>query len=185
MFFIAKFLPSAVRYGFAASAFLVLGACSEVTELPSTQDKAVKAAKVASLPELKVYKRESCGCCQKWIDHIDEKGFSSRVYNHDALSSFKIDQGINPRYHSCHTAVSEQGYVFEGHIPAKYIRQFLNERAGREKSDQVLGLAVPAMPVGSPGMEVGEQFMPYQILLIKGDGSSEVYAKVNTYQEQF
>ncbi|WDE05818.1 DUF411 domain-containing protein [Thalassomonas viridans] len=185
MFFIAKLTPVAVRKTLAVSFLALLGACSEVSELPRTQDNAVGAETVATIAELKVYKRESCGCCQKWIDHIDATGFSSRVYNHNALSAFKIEQGINPRHHSCHTAISEQGYVFEGHIPAKFIQQFLHERAGSKKDDQVLGLAVPAMPIGSPGMEVDEQFMPYQILLLKGDGSSEVYAKVNTYREQF
>ena len=185
MLFIAKSILSFVRYAFAVSLVILLGACSEVTEQTPKKEQTAAAVTAEKTTELKVYKRESCGCCQKWVDHIDETGFSSRVYNHEALSAFKIEQGINPRYHSCHTAISEQGYVFEGHIPAKYIKQFLSERAGAEKDDQVLGLAVPAMPVGSPGMEMGEQFMPYQILLLKGDGSSEVYAKVNSYQEQF
>jgi len=184
MFFVTKSSFSFVRSLFAVSVVILLGACSEVTELPPAKEQTAQSETGVKATRLKVYKRESCGCCQKWIDHIDDTGFSSRVYNHEALSAFKIEQGINPRYHSCHTAVSEQGYVFEGHIPAKYIKQFLSERAGK-KDDQVLGLAVPAMPVGSPGMEVGEQFMPYQILLLKGDGSSEVYARVNTYQEQF
>ncbi|WDE11422.1 DUF411 domain-containing protein [Thalassomonas haliotis] len=185
MFFVAKLTPSLVRYALAISVVTLLGACSEVSELPSTQEKIAGAETPAQRMKLAVYKRESCGCCQKWIDHLDETGFSSRVYNHESLSAFKVEQGIKPRYHSCHTAISEQGYVFEGHIPAKYIQQFLAERAGGEKDSQVLGLAVPAMPVGSPGMEVGEQFMPYQILMLKADGSSEVYAKVNTYREQF
>jgi len=75
--------------------------------------------------------------------------------------------------------VSTDGFVFEGHIPAKFIHQFLNE-----KPENAIGLAVPAMPVGSPGMEVGNKFMPYQVLLLKADGSSEIYADVPTAEKQ-
>ncbi|NCV99393.1 MAG: hypothetical protein EBW26_01600 [Proteobacteria bacterium] len=75
---------------------------------------------------------------------------------------------------SCHTAVSSDGYIFEGHIPSEYITQFLTE-----KPANALGLSVPGMPHGSPGMEVGNHFMPYDVLVLYKDGTSKVYAQVN------
>ncbi|WP_369802079.1 DUF411 domain-containing protein [Microbulbifer sp. Q7] len=80
---------------------------------------------------------------------------------------------------SCHTSVSADGYVFEGHIPAKLIRQFLrNPPAGAR------GLAVPAMPLGSPGMEVGDRFTPYKVLQLNRDGSTSVYANIDHFEQQ-
>ncbi len=131
-------------------------------------------------PLLEVYKDPNCGCCQKWIDHIDQNGFQSNVINSQNVNALKQNKGIRPQYRSCHTAISKQGYVFEGHVPAKFIKQFL-----AEKHDKALGLSVPAMPIGTPGMEMGDRFMPYQVLLLKTDGSSEVYAVISSYKEQF
>ena len=78
-----------------------------------------------------------------------------------------------PKWQSCHTAVTKGGYVFEGHIPAKYIEQFL-----ASPPEGALGLAVPGMPLGSPGMEMGGRFTPYDIVLMNKDGSSSVFAHV-------
>jgi len=160
---------------FSVTAFLA--GCSQADE--PQKEKKLNSAKI-NLVQLDVYKNPSCGCCKKWVKHINEYGFQSTVHNQATLSYFKQEKGIQPRYRSCHTAVSESGYVFEGHVPAKYIQQFL-----LEKPSSALGLSVPAMPVGTPGMEVGDKFMPYRVLLLNKDGSSEVYAVVNSYKEQF
>ncbi|HEY1059843.1 MAG TPA: DUF411 domain-containing protein [Limnobacter sp.] len=96
------------------------------------------------------------------------------------MPALKNKLGIDSRYRSCHTAVSAEGYVFEGHVPAKYIRQFL-----KEKPQDAIGLVVPGMPAGSPGMEIGADFSPYQVLLLTRDGQSRVYATVQTYESQF
>lgn len=128
---------------------------------------------------LTIYKSPSCGCCKAWVDHLDKAGFKHSVRDIADLSGLKADKGIAPQYQSCHTAVSEQGYVFEGHIPARYIEQFL---AAPPKD--ALGLAVPGMPVGSPGMEMGDRFSPYQVLLLKRDGSSEVFANITEPESQ-
>ena len=80
----------------------------------------------------------------------------------DDLKPIKEKYGIKPDFRSCHTAVSKDGYVFEGHVPAKLVKQFLSQ----PRTDAI-GLSVPAMVVGSPGMEMGEKFMPYQVLLLK------------------
>ncbi len=154
-----------------------LASCSQADE--SSAEKKLKSAHI-NLTQLDIYKNPSCGCCKKWVKHVNEYGFQSDVHNQATLSYFKQEKGIQPRYRSCHTAVSENGYVFEGHVPAKFIQQFL-----LEQPSDALGLSVPAMPVGTPGMEVGDKFMPYRVLLLKKDGSSEVYAVVKSYKEQF
>ncbi len=135
---------------------------------------------LSTMPVLEVHKDPNCGCCQKWIDHLEQSGFQSKVINSQNVNNLKKDKGIAPQYRSCHTAISNDGYIFEGHVPAKFIKQFLLEH-----HDNAIGLSVPAMPIGTPGMEMGDKFMPYHILLLKADGSNEVYAAINSYQEQF
>jgi len=130
---------------------------------------------------LDVFKSPTCGCCSKWINHINENGFKSEEHDLQNISSIKEKKGIEPRYRSCHTAISKDGYAFEGHVPAKFIQQFLKEKHGND----VIGLSVPAMPLGSPGMEVDDKFHPYKVLLLKSDGTYEVYAEVHAYEEQF
>ena len=134
----------------------------------------------STLPLLEVYKQPSCGCCGGWVTHTENHGFQAIAHNQEDLSAFKIAKGISSQFQSCHTAVSEQGYVFEGHIPAKVIDQFISE-----KPQDAIGLAVPGMPLGSPGMEMGDRFMPYDVLLLKKDGTSEVYVHVSQQQEQY
>ncbi|MBA59830.1 MAG: metal-binding protein [Gammaproteobacteria bacterium] len=128
---------------------------------------------------LEVFKSKSCGCCVKWIEHLHENGFDAVGTDTESLSSFKHQHGVKPKYQSCHTAISLGGYVFEGHVPARYISQFL-----RNPVEGVIGLSVPGMPFGSPGMEVPKRFDPYTVLLLKNDGSSEVFAAVNSPYEQ-
>ncbi len=130
--------------------------------------------------ELTVYKSATCGCCQKWVDHLQQQGFKVETQNSNNLSAIKDQFSIGKQYRSCHTAVSKNNTIFEGHIPAKVIAQFL-----KEKPKGALGLAVPGMPVGSPGMEVKNKFMPYQVLLLKQDGSSSTYTKINRQYTQY
>ncbi|MDP1930643.1 MAG: DUF411 domain-containing protein [Gammaproteobacteria bacterium] len=134
----------------------------------------------APQPLLSVLKDPSCGCCALWVDHITERGFAAQISHPSDLNREKLERGIAPQYQSCHTAVSSEGYVFEGHVPANLIQRFLDD-----KPENAIGLAVPGMPLGSPGMELGEQFQPYDVLLLKTDGSAEVYARVNTKAEQY
>jgi len=156
----------------------VIAGCSDKTA-------AVDSAKTPNLQSktihLEVYKSPTCGCCEKWLDHIHDRGFESKIHNFHDLSVTKEEQGIAPRYRSCHTAISPDGYAFEGHVPAKYIQQFLQQK----HASDVIGLSVPAMPIGTPGMEVADKFQPYRILLLKTDGSYEIYAHIQSYKEQF
>lgn len=134
-----------------------------------------EAAITAQVHSLTVYKDPNCGCCGKWIDYMNNHGFDAKGHNTGQLSSLKQAKGIPVNVQSCHTAISTQGFVFEGHIPAIYVHQFLNDTP-----PGAIGLAVPAMPVGSPGMEYGDKFRPYQVLLLNEDGTSSVYGEVNS-----
>ena len=131
---------------------------------------------------LDVYKSPTCGCCGLWVDHAEERGFNFVVHHmdNDELTREKLRRGIGLRYHSCHTAVAEDGSVFEGHIPAHLIHRYL-----AEKPADAIGLAVPGMPIGSPGMEVGDRLQPYEVLLLKRDGSVDVFATVDNLQSQY
>ncbi|RHW77602.1 DUF411 domain-containing protein [Colwellia sp. RSH04] len=165
-----------VRSYVLALTLLVLAGCSPVDERKESHT----ASSHNNDEVLTIYKDPNCGCCEKWIEHLSAQGLQSDVINQTNMGVIKQKYGVATRYRSCHTALSLQGYVFEGHVPAKFINQFLTE-----KPIDALGLAVPAMPVGSLGMEVGDKFMPYHILLLKADGSHEIYAEINQYQEQF
>lgn len=123
---------------------------------------------------LDVFKSPTCMCCEKWITHLQSHGFQTAVHHPADLNQEKISRGIAPKYQSCHTAISKDGYVFEGHIPASVIQRFL-----AEKPKGAIGLAVPGMPMGSPGMEMGNHFDPYDVLLLMADGSSSVYAPID------
>ena len=129
---------------------------------------------------LEVYKDPKCGCCAKWIERVQGDGFEAEVHHPSNLEQIKADLGVARPYQACHTAISEEGYVFEGHIPARFIRGFLEN-----PPENAVGITVPGMPVGSPGMESGNRFSPYQILLLKADGSSEVFAEVRRAREQY
>ena len=122
---------------------------------------------------LVVHKTPTCGCCKKWMKHLKENGFNTDPQDHQNLNGIKDMHNIKPEYRSCHTAVSSDGFIFEGHIPSKYIKQFLSEN-----HDDAIGLSVPGMPLGSPGMEFDNRFMPYDVLILYKDGSSKVYAEV-------
>ena len=120
-----------------------------------------------------VHKTPTCGCCKMWVEHIKENGFIANIKDHDGLLEIKERYKIEPQYRSCHTAVSSDGFIFEGHIPSKHIKQFLSE-----DHPEAIGLSVPGMPLGSPGMEVGDRVMPYDVLILFKDGTSKVYAEV-------
>lgn len=157
---------------------LLITACSDAAD-PNIAAQELKTPELAAI-ELTVFKSRTCNCCQKWINHAKDNGFEVNSTNITFLADLKEDKGIAPNYRSCHTAESKDGYVFEGHVPAKYIKQFLSDVPKNS-----IGLSVPAMPVGTPGMEMGDRFMPYQILLLNADGSASIYAEIATYEEQF
>lgn len=129
---------------------------------------------------LDVYKSPTCGCCNKWISHLHDNEIESTPHHPSDITAIKSQFGIQTNYQSCHTAVSQGGYVFEGHIPAKFIKKFL-----ADTPPDSIGLSVPRMPLGSPGMEVGDQFREYSVLLLHKNGSSSVYADIKNASQQY
>ena len=123
--------------------------------------------------ELLVHKTPTCGCCKMWVKHMDENGFTIITKDHQSLLKIKEELKIEPEHRSCHTGVSSQGHFFEGHIPSKYVSQFLSEG-----DPNATGLSVPGMPLGSPGMEVEDRFTPYDVLVHYKDGSTKIYAEI-------
>lgn len=121
-------------------------------------------------PVITVYKHPQCGCCTKWIAHLEEAGFSVEAHHELRQSERQTALGVPERLRSCHTATVD-GFVIEGHVPAEDIRRLLRERPAAR------GLSVPGMPIGSPGMEQGARVDAYEVLLFDGAGSSTTFAK--------
>jgi len=120
--------------------------------------------------EIQVWKDPNCGCCNAWIEHLEKNGFSLSVID-AGNNAARARLGLPQKFASCHTGLV-QGYVIEGHVPAADIRRLI-----KEKPDAI-GIAVPGMPIGSPGMDgpdYGKQRDPYQVLLIQKNGSSKVF----------
>lgn len=132
------------------------------------------ASGAATGPEMTVYKTPTCGCCTRWVEHMQENGFRVEAVDVSQAELMRIKQqrGIAPDLSSCHTAVAE-GYTFEGHIPADIVRRFLQEKP------HAIGLAVPGMPMGSPGME-GFRSEAYDVLQVDSAGRARVYTRMGT-----
>jgi hypothetical protein len=127
----------------------------------------------AASPTVAVFKSATCTCCAAWVTHVQERGFTAKVVilDEEALSAKKRALGVPDALSSCHTA-QIAGYVLEGHVPAQAILKLINERPTGQ------GLAVPGMPLGSPGMEVpGQPADAFDVLLFQRDGTSAVFAR--------
>jgi hypothetical protein len=159
-----------IRWLVAITLLVSVAACSDNADFangPSSKDVTVEKK------SLDVYKSPTCGCCGKWVTHVEASGFEIAVHHPVNLNQLKSDRGISPRYQSCHTTVSNNGYVFEGHVPGDVIQRFLTN-----PPPNTIGLAVPGMPVGSPGMEMGSRYDEYDVLSLNKDGSDAVYEHI-------
>ncbi|MBK7901135.1 MAG: DUF411 domain-containing protein [Betaproteobacteria bacterium] len=116
-----------------------------------------------------VYKSPYCGCCEKWVEHLQQAGFAVRTHDVNDVPAARQRLGMPERLGSCHTA-KVAGYVVEGHVPAADIQRLLKEKP------KAIGLAVPSMPPGSPGMESPKP-VPYNTLLVQAGGATTVFAK--------
>jgi hypothetical protein len=123
----------------------------------------------AAGPEVTVYKVSTCGCCAKWVEHLKMNGFQVTVHELPDTTEISRKSGVPDALHSCHTAIVD-GYTIEGHVPAADIQRLLKERPSAK------GLAVPGMPLGSPGME-GSRKDAYNVLLFSEDGKTSVFQK--------
>lgn len=146
---------------------------------PSSEGSASAGGPSADSTILTVYKDPNCGCCGGWISHAEEAGLAVEVVHPDDLSAVFAEHEIAVEHQSCHLSLTEAGDVFVGHIPAPFVQAYL-----RDPPAGARGLTVPAMPVGSPGMEQGSQFEPYEVLQLGEGASTTVYAKVTSTSDQ-
>lgn len=151
------------------------GAADGLRSAEQAAKTAPQAAQTAAAQPVKgapvkmvVYKSPTCGCCSAWVDHVKAAGFQVEVHDTANVAPIKNEHGLPQHLASCHTALVD-GYVIEGHVPADVIRRLLAERP------QVTGIAVPGMPAGSPGMEMGDRKDPYDIIAFARDGQVSVY----------
>lgn len=144
-------------------------AVSQSSAAPVTVASAPAENTASAAQTVKVYKDPNCGCCNKWVDHMKENGFTVETMDMPNLSMIKQKYAIGANLQSCHTAVVGD-YAFEGHVPADLIARVLEEKPS------IAGLAVPGMPMGSPGME-GATKDAYDVLTFDRDGRTTVYAQ--------
>ena len=124
---------------------------------------------VAARPLIQVYRNPSCGCCGGWVDHLRANGFNVQVKMVEDPGVYREQFKMPDDFASCHSATVE-GYALEGHVPAREIKRLLKEKP------KAIGLAVPDMPMGSPGME-GDRKDAYDVLLIDAAGGHKVYGR--------
>ncbi|OGA34323.1 MAG: metal-binding protein [Betaproteobacteria bacterium RIFCSPLOWO2_12_FULL_62_13b] len=129
----------------------------------------VSMAALAQQTVVEVYKSPTCGCCTDRIKHLQQNGFTVKAHDVGDASAYRAKFGVPDQLGSCHTATAG-GYAIEGHVPAREIKRLLLEKP------KAKGLAVPTMPMGSPGME-GPRSDPYEVLLFQANGKYAVYQK--------
>lgn len=144
-------------------AAFAVGACIAIAIIAFRQSSG------QDLPAITVYKSPTCGCCTNWVDHLEDNGFKVKSVDTRETAKMKLRYGVPGDLRSCHTALVS-GYVVEGHVPAEEIKTLLSEEP------DVTGLAVPGMPVGSPGMEQGDRVDPYDIIAFHKNGKRTVFA---------
>ena len=149
----------------ASAVVLIAGVSVAVVSSQGT-----KSAPAAGKPSVAVFKSPTCGCCAKWNEHMTAAGYAVASTDRTDMNAIKDEHRIPSALRSCHTALVA-GYVVEGHVPADVVAKLL-----AEKPAGVVGIAVPGMPAGSPGMESPDGFKtPYQVLAFTKDGQSRVY----------
>lgn len=151
------------------STSLMWTGCS-ATPRSKAQMVADAAEPVAMPPELKVFRSPNCGCCGRWIQHMEAAGFQVQDNVTEDMAAIKQQYGVPESLASCHTAIVE-GYVVEGHIPATDVQRLLTEKPA------VAGIAAPGMPMGSPGMESGNEVEPYTVFSFTEVGDTAAFAE--------
>lgn len=129
-----------------------------------------QTARPSSAKTATVYKQVGCGCCSIWAEQLRKLGFKVSAMEVPDLPRIKQTYGVPAAAHTCHTALID-GYVFEGHVPLDLVQKVLEERP------KIAGLAVPGMPLGSPGMEMGSRKDPYDVIAFDREGKTSIYAK--------
>ncbi len=124
--------------------------------------------------KITVYRSPSCGCCGGWIEHLKTHGFQITDIKLSDMEALKQKYNLRDELTSCHTAIID-GYVIEGHVPADDIKRLLKEKLN------IAGLSVPQMPVGTPGMEMGDKKEPFAVLAFNQNGEVEVFKEYRSY----
>jgi len=137
--------------------------------LSSMAFPALPAMADSALPQVEVFKSPYCGCCGAWVEHMKGAGFPVKVNLVDDTTAMRKRVGLPDQFGSCHTALVS-GYAIEGHVPAVEVKRLLAQKP------DAIGLAVPSMPPGSPGMEMGSRKDPYNVYLIDRSGRGTVFA---------
>lgn len=154
---------------FIVSALLVIVAAGGAIWYIVSDYYARQQTRSVAANEIVMYKNAGCQCCDRWADHMRQRGYSVETVNAENLPAVKAEEGIPRNMGACHTALVGD-YVVEGHVPAEDVMRMLQEQPN------ALGLAVPGMPASSPGMNTALND-PYNVYLLHKDGSTEVYAK--------
>jgi len=140
-------------------------------ERPGVESPGIEVVLDSGPGVVQVYKTPTCGCCTGWVDHLREQGFTVEAIDLPDLTAVKARLGVDPDLMSCHTATVD-GYVVEGHVPAGTIRRLLAERP------EISGIAVPGMPIGSPGME-GPNPEAYFVVAFDRSGARSVFEQID------
>jgi len=126
---------------------------------------------LAPAKEATVYKTPTCGCCRKWVEHLEKSGYKVTAHDVADVGPYKKRYGVPDSLGSCHTAIVTSGYIVEGHVPADVIDKLV-----AQAPKDIIGLAVPGMPAGSPGMEVGTK-EKYDVIAFDKAGKTKVFAQ--------
>jgi hypothetical protein len=133
----------------------------------------VSAESVDGKPiDIVVYRSPSCGCCGKWLEHLKQNNFNVKDIVTDNVQAIKDKYGVSKEMASCHTAIVD-GYVVEGHVPANDIKTLMKTKT------KVVGIAVPGMPAGTPGMEMGGKKEPYNVMSFDRENHYQIF---NSYK---
>ncbi|WP_166482057.1 DUF411 domain-containing protein [Scytonema sp. UIC 10036] len=124
--------------------------------------------------KITVYRSPSCGCCGAWVKHMQKHGFQIKDIKTDEIEAIKQKYNVPQELASCHTAIID-GYLMEGHIPANDIKRFLKQKS------TLAGLAVPGMPVGTPGMEIENKKQPFAVVAFGNKGEVKVFQEYQSY----
>ena len=160
----AGMVDSKVYWLVLAFVFPLVFACGPGNSVPK------KEAKL----DITVYSSPTCGCCTNWLKHLEQNGFQVKDIKTEEINAIKQKFGVPKDMASCHTGIID-GYVVEGHVPAKDIRELL------AKKPDVIGISVPQMPVGTPGMEIDDRKDPFSVFAFHKNGETKVFKHYEAY----
>jgi hypothetical protein len=150
---------------------MLLTACASPASEQATAGQ--QATDEQTAREMVVYSSPTCGCCGDWVSYMESHGYTATVENVQDLAAVKEEHNVPRTMQSCHTAIID-GYIIEGHVPVEDVERLLHEQP------DVVGIAVPGMPVGSPGMEIeGAELQPFAVMTFDAAGNTEMYSTHN------